>query len=75
MLHDAVRDSFQNWKIEREAVEREMKLLLTSGQPTSVEDRRIRKILFAALIERRDAAARNFLQTAREVRPYKSPVN
>ncbi len=55
--------AFQDWTRERDAVEREMNLLLGSPRAT-LEDRRVRQIQFAALIERRNAAMQNLLQSA-----------
>jgi len=55
--------AFQNWRREREAIEQEMDLLITAGLPASNEERQVRRIRFAALLERREAAARNLLHS------------
>jgi hypothetical protein len=53
-----MRDSaFQNWRNERDAVEQEMDRLITAGSPASVEERQVRRIRFAALIERRECVS------------------
>jgi hypothetical protein len=57
-------DAFLDWKRERVEIEREMDVLLKASQRATLEDRRIRQIQFAALIERRNAAMRNLLQSA-----------
>ena len=36
---------------------------ITAGRPQSPEERQVRQLQFSALIERRDAAARNLLRT------------
>jgi hypothetical protein len=64
MRDDDIRDSFQEWKRERDAIEQEMKLFLAAGRRASIEDRQARQSQFAALIERRNAAIRNLLQSA-----------
>jgi hypothetical protein len=56
---------------ERDEVEQEMDHLIAAGVPTSVEERQVRRIRFAAWVERREAAARNLLQSDR--RRDKSP--
>jgi hypothetical protein len=56
-------NAFQDWRRECEAVQREMDRLITAGRPQSPEERQVRQLQFTALIERRDAAARNLLQT------------
>ena len=53
------------WRQEREAIEREMDVVLRSHSPASEMDRRVRQMQFAALIERRNAAAQGFLKAAR----------
>jgi hypothetical protein len=40
-----------------------MDRLITAGRPSSAEERLVRQLQFTALIERRDAAARNLLRT------------
>ena len=57
--------AFQDWQRERDAVEQEMDHLIAAGMPNSVEERQVRRTRFAALIERREAAARNLLQSDR----------
>ena len=57
-------DAFLDWKRERVDIEREMDVLLKAGPRATLEDRRVRQIQFAALIERRNAAMRNLLQSA-----------
>ena len=57
-------NAFQEWRQECEAVQKEMDRLITAGRPQSAEERLVRQLQFTALIERRDAAARNLLQTA-----------
>ncbi len=66
-------DAFQNWRRERDAVEEEMDRLITAGSPASIEERQARRTRFAALIERRESAARNLLQSGWARRRYKSP--
>jgi hypothetical protein len=56
-------DAFQNWRHELEAVEQEMDRLMTAGLPASTEERQVRRTRFAALIERRESAARNLLRS------------
>jgi hypothetical protein len=62
---------FQDWQRERDAVEQEMDHLIAAGVPASLEERQVRRTRYAALIERREAAARNLLQSDR--RRDKSP--
>ena len=67
--------AFQDWKREREAIEKEMDRLITAGRPASAEERQVRQLQFAALLERRDAAARSLMQSAnanRRVKPLGS---
>ncbi len=56
---------FKNWKLECEAVHKEMDCLLKAGWAETAADRQVRRMQFMALIERRDAAARNLLCTTR----------
>jgi hypothetical protein len=58
-----IDNAFQNWRRECEAVQKEMDRLIIAGRPHSMEERQVRQLQFTALIERRDAAARNLLQT------------
>ena len=71
MRHEA----FQEWRREREAVEQEMDLLITAGLPASNEERQVRRTRFAALLERREAAARNLLHSDRTRRRDRSPAD
>src|SRR6266545_2974359 len=64
MRDDGFPDPFEGWKRERDAIEHEMKLFLAEGRRASVEDRQARQVQFAALIERRNIAMRNLLQSA-----------
>jgi hypothetical protein len=66
-------DAFQIWRRERELVEREMDGLIAAGAPASPEERQVRRAHFAALIQRREAAARNLLQSDRARRRVSSP--
>ena len=50
-------------------MQKEMDRLITAGRPQSPEERQVRQLQFSALIERRDAAARNLLRAS--VRPAK----
>jgi hypothetical protein len=52
---------FRNWKLECEAVHEEMDCLLKAGWAETAADRQVRRMQFMALIERRNAAARNLL--------------
>ena len=56
-----VDTEFETWRRECEAVHNEMDRLLLAGRPQSPEERQVRQLQFTALIERRDAAARNLL--------------
>jgi hypothetical protein len=56
--------TFQDWRRECEAVQKEMDRLITSGRPQSAEERLVRQLQFTALIERRDAAAKQLLSAA-----------
>jgi hypothetical protein len=67
MSDDNFRDPFQDWKRERDAIEHEMNLIFSEGRGFSIEDRRARQIQFAALIERRNVAMRNLLQSDRSM--------
>jgi hypothetical protein len=55
--------AYQEWRRECEAVQKEMDRLITAGRPQSPGERQVRQLQFTALIERRDAAARNLLST------------
>jgi hypothetical protein len=54
-------NAFQEWRRECEAVQEEMDRLIKAGRPQSPAERQVRQLQFAALIERRDAAARLLL--------------
>lgn len=56
-------DAFQSWRRELEAVEQEMDRLIAAGLPASVEERQVRQTRFMALVERREAAARQLLHS------------
>ena len=59
-----VNTAFQDWRRECEAVQKEMDRLIAAGRPQSPEERQVRQLQFSALIERRDAAARNLLRSS-----------
>jgi len=67
-------DAFHNWRRELESVEQEMNSLMAEGVPASSEERQVRRTRFAALIERREAAARNLLRSDVPLRRGKSPA-
>jgi len=54
---------FEAWRAECKAVHKEMDRLLLAGRPQSPEERQVRQLQFIALVERRDAAARNLLRS------------
>jgi len=58
-MHDA---NFKSWRQESDAIEQEMDRLIKSPLSASAEERRIRRIQFAALLERREDAARNLIK-------------
>jgi hypothetical protein len=58
--------AFHDWKRECEAIEKEMDRLLKAGRPETAAERQVRQIQYAALIERRDTATRNLLQSDRQ---------
>jgi hypothetical protein len=64
-MHD---NAFQTWRRERDAVEEEMNRLITASPFGSMAERQVRRFQFEALIERREAAARNLLQADRAAR-------
>ena len=66
--------TFQDWKRECAEIEREMDRLITEGRPSTVEERQVRQLQYAALLERRDAAARNLLHSNAAGRPLKGSV-
>jgi hypothetical protein len=67
-------DAFHNWRRELEAVEQEMNSLMAQGLPASSQERQVRRTRFAALIERREAAARNLLRSDFVPRRSKLPT-
>src|SRR5262249_25084151 len=67
-------EAFQNWRRGREAIERKMHHLITGDVPASIEERQVRRTRFAALIERREAAARELLRRSRANGRDKSPT-
>jgi hypothetical protein len=58
-MHDK---SFQAWRQECDAIEQEMDRLIRTPVPPSAEERQVRRIQFAALVERREAAARKLIE-------------
>jgi hypothetical protein len=66
--------TFQDWKRECAEIEREMDRLITDGRPSTVEERQVRQLQYAALLERRDAAARNLMRSDAAGRPLKGSV-
>jgi hypothetical protein len=66
---------FQAWKSECDAVHQEMDRLIRAGRPNSLEECRIREMQFAALIERRDTAARILLRSKSTNRPAESSLS
>jgi hypothetical protein len=62
-------NSSDAWRAETEAINREMERLILSAWSRTTEENQIRKFQFAALIERRNEAARHFLAESR----YKPP--
>jgi len=64
--------AFQDWSRERAEVEKEMDRLIAAGRPSTPEERQVRQLQYTALIERRDAAARNLLRAGLADRRIKS---
>jgi hypothetical protein len=60
---------FKNWKLECEAIHKEMDCLLKAAWAEVAADRQVRRMQFMALIERRNAAARNLLRMDGNVSP------
>jgi hypothetical protein len=60
-MSDHARSAFKEWRRECETIEREMNRLIAAGRPNSEDERQVRKLQFASLIERREAAARKLL--------------
>jgi len=52
-------NSFQTWRAALGVIHDEMDRFIKSGWPETVQDRQVRRIQYVALIERRDAAARD----------------
>jgi hypothetical protein len=67
-MSDQQQNAFTEWRRECEAIEREMNRLISAGRPSSEDERQVRKLQFASLIERREAAARK-LMPARKPAP------
>jgi hypothetical protein len=67
-------EAFLNWRRELEAIEQEMDRLITQGLPDSNEQRQVRRTRFAALVGRREAAARHLLHGGLERRRGKPPT-
>jgi hypothetical protein len=59
------QDAFTDWKTECEAIHREMDEVIRSAWLHTAAERELRRTQFQALIERRNAAARKFLQPKR----------
>jgi hypothetical protein len=64
--------TFQDWKRECAEIEREMDRLITAGRPSTAEERQVRQLQYTALLERRDAAARNLLRSDAGGKPLKA---
>jgi hypothetical protein len=64
MSGNAFQESFELWKRERKEIEQEIKLFLAEGRKGPAANLRARQVQFSALIERRNAAFRNMMQTA-----------
>ena len=52
-MSDQQQNAFAEWRRECEAIEREMNRLISAGRPSSEDERQVRKLQFASLIERR----------------------
>lgn len=65
MAEGAVKD----WKLECEAIHKEMNCLVRAPWPETAAERQARRVQFMALIERRDVATRNILQTGGDRMP------
>jgi hypothetical protein len=55
-------------------VEQEMNELLTTCRAVSAEERQVRRFRFEALVERRESAARNLMQSDRAVRDLRLAI-
>jgi hypothetical protein len=64
--------TFQDWKRECAEIEREMDRLITAGRPSTAEERQVRQLQYTALLERRDAAARNLMRSDAAGKPLKA---
>ena len=60
------RQEFVDWRSELDAVHREMDEVIRSAWLHTAQERENRRTQFLALIERRNAAARKFLQPKRQ---------
>jgi len=60
-MSDQQQNAFAEWRQECAAIEREMDRLISAGRPSSEDERQVRKLQFASLIERREAAARKLM--------------
>ena len=61
LSRESLQQDFDNWRRECELVEAEMNRIIETALSGTKEDRTIRAVQFAALIERREAAARKVL--------------
>jgi hypothetical protein len=66
-MSDQQQNAFAEWRRECEAIEREMNRLISAGRPSSEDERQVRKLQFASLIERREAAARKLMAPTRKL--------
>src|SRR5262249_16793394 len=58
-------EALMGWRQECDAIEQEMDRLIKGPVPASAEERQIRRVQFAALVERREDAARKLIQADR----------
>ena len=61
LSYESLHEDFDKWRRERELVEAEMNRIIGTVLSGTKEDRTVRAAQFAALIERREAAARKVL--------------
>jgi hypothetical protein len=61
------KQEFVDWRAELEAIHREMDEVIKSAWLHTAQEREVRRTQFQALIERRNTAARKFLQPKRSV--------
>lgn len=76
LWRESLQKEFDNWRRERELVEAEMARIISTVSTGATEDRSIRVAQFAALIERRETAARRILppnDLAKQFRPASRP--